>query len=348
MARRPTRSGSQPPMSGESSHTGEPVAPYSDKLRVIHTAIQNRRNVAVVGPHGIGKTQAIRSIAQSMPGITLRYLSLAQMSADDILAPFPEERHGRRWVTYLPHSMFDDTGPDGVHRPILLVMDEFNRARDPALYNALLEFMSVGTIAGVPLNMHCFVALMNPSDEQTYFNTAQLEDSVLDRFDLFVEVDQYDLGADVYLLSRYPLAGAVIEWYLSLPDRLKRLVPPRRQEKLLQNLELGIPVEYSFPRTTELPIQHLKQILDGGRAWTLRAVLEHPDEAAEALKQHPRLLPMFVAFAKVVDRMEDAHRLAPLVLTFPSYVLKHLLWYRPTLWGLVLHQYDRQKENSTP
>jgi hypothetical protein len=46
--------------------------------------------------------------------------------------------------------------------------------------------------------------------------------------------------------------------------------------------------------------------------------------------------------------MEDAQRLAPLVLTFPSYVLKHLLWYRPTLWGPVLHRYDRSKENGTP
>jgi len=300
--------------------------------------------MAIIGPHGIGKTQAIRAMAESMPEVTLRYLSLAQMSADDILAPFPEERHGRRWVTYLPHTMFDDMGDDGIRRPILLVMDEFNRARDPALYNALLEFMSVGTIAGVPLQIHCFVALMNPDNQEIYFNTAQLEDTVLDRFDLFVEVDQYDLGADLYLLSKYPLAGAVIEWYLSLPDHLKRLIPPRRQEKLLQNLQLGIPVEYSFPKTTELPIHHLRQILEGGRVWTLRSVLQDPSSAADALKSQPRLLPLFVAFAKVIDKPEDAAQVVPLVLSFPSYVIKHLLWYRPTLWGPVLYQHAQSQE----
>ena len=310
-----------------------------EKLFLIEKALETGRNIAIIGPHGIGKTQAVRTITrEKLPQYKMVYISLAQMSKDDLLVPMPVEKHGRKMVQYLPLEIFDDMCEDGVQRPVILVMDEFNRnISDPQLYNALLEFMSVGTLAGVPLNIHCFVALMNPNDDDTYFNTSELEAPVIDRFDLFVPVDQYDLGADMYLLNNYEEAGGVIEWYLSLPADLKKEVPPRRQEKVIVNWRNGMGVYYSFPRTSSLPLTQLEQILSGGNIWTLKRLINQPQAAAEEIRQRPAMLPLFVALLRLISATADARKVKPLLKELPPYVLQGLGRYS-YMWSKVISE----------
>jgi hypothetical protein len=305
------------------------------KLDIVSRGIELGLHTAVIGPHGIGKTQAVLSIVRDrMPAFKPVYLSLAQMSKDDLLAPFPVERHGDRWVRYLKHVIFDDLCDDGERRPIVFILDEFNRnISDPQLYNALLEFMSVGTMVGERVNLQCIVALMNPSDDEAYFNTAELELPVLDRFSLFVEVDEYELGADVYLLQHYPEhAPAVIQWYLTLAADKRRLVSPRRQEKVLQAWAAGIAPMYCFPKNTPLPIGQLASALQHGDIWTLDRMASDPARAIRALTDDPTILPLFVAILKTIKCADQGIKAGPLVAALPSHVRTGLLRYKQEVW----------------
>ena len=317
-----------------------------EKLRVIHKAIHSGKNMTVIGPHGIGKTQVIRSLASTIPNTIVRYLSLAQVQATDLLVPYMSERRGRRWVEYIPHSLFDNTDEYGNRHPLILILDEFNRVDAQQVHNALLEFMGSGTMAGVPLDIHCFVALMNPSTD-SYFGTSAVEAPVMDRFHLYIPVDQYELGADVYLASTYPEAPAVIEWYLSLPDHLKSHVPPRRQEMIIQNWRDGIDPSYSLPPDTEIPVDFLRQLLEGNKMWTVKRIAENTGEAIQELNNNPRNLALFLALVKTIRSSDTAREVLPLVLEFPSFVVTGLAWHNPQLWGPVLLDHYRSRNDSS-
>lgn len=316
-----------------------------DMLQLIHKAIEKGYRIAVTGPHGIGKTQAITHLVKTeLPQFKPVYISLAGMAKDDLMTPFPVEIEGERFVQYLHHIIFDDRTPEG-HKPIVLVVDEFNRnITDQQIYNALLEVMSINTLGGRSINLQSFVALMNPTNDKRYFNTVPLEVTVQDRFHLYLKVDGYDLGADRYLLAKYPsTAPAMIEWYLSLPSGKRGLIPPRRQDYVLQAYQDGFPIELAFPEDTTLPVGMLTDLIEKGEAWTLSKLLAHPKDAVKVINTKPELVPLFYALLLGVQDKGQAERLLPVALALPEHVRISLAQKPNSVWLLVYAEQSKQK-----
>lgn len=311
-----------------------------EKRQYMKDAIRNGIHIAVIGPHGIGKTEAIRQwVKEEMPEFKCIYTSLAGMAKEDFATPYPVEIDGERYVRYLLHEIMDDRTPEG-RKPIVLILDEFNRnVTDQQIYNALLEVMSIGTMLGRKVNLHSIVALMNPDTDSRYTNTTELEITVLDRFGLYFYVDGYDMGADDYLLRHYPqTAPAVIEWYGSLPDEKRRLVPPRRQEYILKAYHLGFPLELAIPSDVQVPISALSDMLNNGKIWTLNRLLNDPVAAAESVSKQPSLVPLFFALLRSVRSTEQAARLMPVVSALPTHVRLALVKLPNSIWIRVVKE----------
>jgi len=302
-------------------------------------------NIAIIGPHGIGKTKFIIDACSRLgDDYEARYFSLASASRSDFQIPYPlEDEKGGVYVDYVPHSLFHNRQGRTVKR--VLIMDEFNRnVADPQIYNALLELMSVGTMAGKDMHVHSIVALMNPSSDSTYFNTAELEVTSLDRFSAFVPVDGYDLGADAYLARRFPdTATAMIEWYLSLPAEKRRLIPPRRQEHVLFMHERGYDISYAVLPDTQLPLEDLIQIIRGAEYWTLPKILRDPHEAARTLQENPGLLPQFYAVLRSIDSSKVAKMMEPILEVLYPPIKNSLYKEHQRVWHDVLYNIGLKK-----
>lgn len=308
---------------------------HTDKLNTIRKCIQHGMNVLIIGPQGVGKTSAVQHLVRTeFPDLKFVYTSVSQMHKGDLLVPFPVEKHGRKWVQYVPHEMFSPYDEQGKMREIVVALDEFNRnLENPDIYNALLEILWSRSLNGVPLNLRSVIAMANPSKDGRYFNTTQLEMTVLDRFHVKLPVDMYDLGADQYLLEKYPQhAPAVMEWVFSLPEDKRWLVPPRTQETIIRVFQMGEPVRYVFTDDVQLPLAQLEEALRSGNVWTYRRLLQYPEQAASALERNPVLTPLFVSLMRLVRSKKDARKLKPVLRRLPEAVRLGLWHYRADVW----------------
>lgn len=316
---------------------------YTDKIGTIRKAIQNGLNVLIIGHQGIGKTQSVQHLVKTeFPEYKFIYTSLSQIQKGDLLLPLPVEMHGRKWVAYVPHVMFSPYDEHGVERKVILALDEFNRnLENPDVYNALLEILHGRTLNGVDLNIQCVIAMANPSDDSRYFNTTQIEATVMARFPIKVYADMYDLGADRYLLEHYPEhAPAVMEWVLSLPEDKRWLVPPRTQEHLIKLHQIGESVRLAFTNDVQLPINLLEEALASGNVWTFKRLLQKPEEAARSLRNNPHLLPLFVAMLRLVKTAKEARQLKPILRELPESV-RLGLWLHNTVWTDAITQINK-------
>lgn len=321
---------------------------HYEKLNTIRKAIRAGLNVMLIGPHGIGKTDAVQSLVKSeFPQYRCVYMNVSQTKRDDLLVPFPVERHGRRWVSYIPHEKFDTLDEqDGVHKPIVLILDELNRnLEDPDIQNALLEILHNRSLNGTPLDLHSIIGLANPSNDKRYFNTTEIEVSVRSRFHIKLKVDMYDLGADRYLLEKYPdHAPAVIEWVLQLPPEKRWLVPPRTQEHIIQVFLLGEPIRYVFDESDQLPIGQLEAGLRSGKMWTYKRMLHDPNGAARELQSNPVLTPLFVTLLRMVQTKRDARTLQPVLAVLPEPLRLGLWRHDPDIWTDVITSISQPQE----
>lgn len=303
--------------------------------RSIYRALELGRPFLLSGPHGIGKTAALLQWGKmAQDRFTVKYIPLAGLSREDLVMPFPGEKHGEKMVVYLMHEMLDDYDEEtGTRKPIVLILDEFNRHSDGQIYNALLELTQVHSMAGKPINLHCIVGLANPSDDTRYFNAAELEQTVIDRFHLYFYADGYELGADSVLVQKYPdTAPAMIDWYYSLPKEKRWLVPPRRQEIALQAYHDGFSIRDVFPRDVDLPVDLLIHSLNTGNAWTVRRLAEDPNAAIRELQANPGVLPLFFALLRAVEDSETARAVSPIIWQLYPPIRSAILEQNRELW----------------
>lgn len=214
--------------------------------------LENNFNLLLVGLHGTGKTVTIKNLAQEH-GLKLKYFSCSTLDpyTDLVGVPTPRDYCTECKTYYKDTPVCPECGgktveslkmvrPRDVDDADIIFFDEFNRA-DPKTQNALFEIMQFGSINGDPLpNLRCCWAAINPPDDEQNYSVEQLDPALLDRFDLYVDINAKPSVA--YLEQHMPVQIAVVlkTWWdahqeainKGTKDRHSDYISPRRLEKI--------------------------------------------------------------------------------------------------------------------
>ncbi len=167
--------------------------------------------VLLVGPHGVGKTSVLRSLATNF-NLNMHELNASTLDAFVHIVGLPVVHEGK--VTMTP--------PDALQAAELLFIDEINRSDRPTR-NALFELICDGSVNGQKLpNLKLVVAAMNPADEA--YQVDALDEAMDDRFLYRFNVKR-DIKYALNLIDDEKKRAAIEKWYgaLSEPPSPRRL-----------------------------------------------------------------------------------------------------------------------------
>ena len=251
--------------------TGPPrqVAAADVVTDAVTVAIEQRWQLRLVGPPGIGKTSHIRAAVEAA-GYELEYVSLSQTSVQDLVVPVPV---GGR-LEFLPAARL--VRPD---RRYVLVLDEFSRApADTA--SAAMELVNERAIAGRPLDgCVAVIALDNPVEVAGLtLDTGRIDLAQASRFTLTCDVGEDDLPWRQFLISRFAAdALPFLDWRAEdLDDAARALVSPRCLERMLSLHAAGLDPTLALPvlagERVPVPIAALRRRLAGEHTLGLAAL----------------------------------------------------------------------------
>lgn len=167
--------------------------------------------VLLIGPHGVGKTSVLRSLATNF-NMEMHELNASTLDPFVHIVGIPVTHEGK--VTMTP--------PDALQSAELLFIDEVNRADRPTR-NALFELICDKSVNGRKLpNLKLIVAAMNPPDGDYQVDAldAAMDDRFLYRFNV-----PRDISYALDLIGDQKRRTAVEKWYkaLSEPPSPRRL-----------------------------------------------------------------------------------------------------------------------------
>jgi len=243
--------------------------------------MSKKRNVLLVGDHGVGKTAMVVDEAKRQ-NLTLKYYSSPTLDpwADLVGIPVPVQPDGSNGDTK-KHLAF--IRPMDVEQAEILFFDELNRAH-PKVLNAVLEAIQFRTINGVALpKLKMVWAAINPPGG--VYQVAELDPVLVDRFHVHLEVPA-DPSIDYYVhqvgIPPHVAKALVMWWHRDLDDNLRKMISPRRLEYMGRNYRDGIELRYSLPPTIRAPLQHLLRRIDGHNLLpfelTRKTIVDHQKE----------------------------------------------------------------------
>ena len=134
-------------------------------------------NALLVGPHGVGKTSMIMSVARDL-GLVAKSFCASTLDpfADLIGIPVPIDKNGDKTMEFVRS--------DSVNQAELMFFDELNRAH-PKVLNAILEIVQFKTVNGERLpRLKCVFAAMNPAGDR--YHCESVDPALLDRFHIHI------------------------------------------------------------------------------------------------------------------------------------------------------------------
>lgn len=194
-------------------------------------------NALFIGKHGVGKTQMVRELAESL-GIKVKYYSCATLDPFTDLVGVPVPRENENGVETLKMIR-----PHDIDEAELIFFDEANRADDKVL-NAMLEIIQFGSINGEKLpNLRCCWAAINPPEEG--YHVQELDPAFIDRFDIYEQINPTPTVSYLSTKMAKPVAQALVSWYQDHNQAQRdeeSYISPRRLEKIGHVVEaLGTP-----------------------------------------------------------------------------------------------------------
>jgi hypothetical protein len=208
------------------------LIPYADKW------LDNEMNVLLIGLHGTGKTVSIMDLAEQR-NLKMKYFSCSTLDpfTDLVGVPVP---------TPVLDAEGNDTGeqtlkmirPHEIDEADIIFFDELNRA-DAKTLNAVFEIIQFHSINGEPLkNLKCCWGAINPPDED--YDVERLDAALLDRFDLYINIDPKPSISYMSKFVPVPIAKALHRWWAELSVSIKQgkndvksdYVSPRRLLKI--------------------------------------------------------------------------------------------------------------------
>ena len=287
--------------------------------KAISLAMSKRLSVLLEGPHGVGKTQMVRSEAERL-GLNLKYYSAATLDpwADLVGVPVPTstnaaETDGARHLEFIR--------PRAVDSAQIIFFDELNRSH-PRVQNAVMEILQFRTLNGESLpNLECVWAAINPPDDG-YYDVTDLDPALTDRFAVHLAVSAVP-SIDYYCEIGIPtnVASALVAWWHGdLDAELRRFISPRRLEYIGRNIGFGIDLRFCIPSGRRVPLANLTERLKGKNnlpfKLTRAALINRQDELLTAMKaNHEVMLAVSEQMAKSVNTIPNC---VPLFMALTS------------------------------
>jgi len=187
-----------------------------------------RRNVLLVGLHGVGKTTIILTIAKWLK-LRVKYLSAATMDPYADLAGIPVVNAEKKLVEFIHDSDLDNYD--------MFFIDEINRPSNTKVLNGLLELVQFLSVQGRKFtNLKMIWSGMNPPNQN--YNVDDLDPTLLDRFHHYFDLPSvYSLPFFEYKFGT-AMAQILVGWALQLSDDKRKAVTPRRLEYIGQAVNL--------------------------------------------------------------------------------------------------------------
>lgn len=210
---------------------------------------ENGINVLLSGRHGVGKTEIIKSVFNSVYGVdNWIYFSASTMDpwVDFIGVPKAvQDKNGEHVLELIRPARFKEDNIKAIF------FDEFNRA-PPKVRNAVMELMQFKSINGKKFNNLISVwGAINPSDEDGTYDVEELDPAQIDRFQVHIDVP-YKLDNKYMKKTHGSLATPFIEWWENLDQNLKFKISPRRLDAGAKIHKLGGNLSDVFPKESNV------------------------------------------------------------------------------------------------
>ncbi len=209
--------------------------------KALNLYAKNGINVLLSGRHGVGKTEIIKSVFNSVFGENSPEKEKWVYFSASTMDP---------WVDFIgvPKAVKDASGNDVLEliRPArfhnddveAIFFDEFNRA--PAkVRNAVMELIQFKSINGRKFkNLKVIWAAVNPFDEEGTYDVEQIDPAQLDRFEIQIAVP-YKVDNSYMKKAHGAIATPFYEWWTALNADLKNKISPRRLDKAAHIYKIG-------------------------------------------------------------------------------------------------------------
>ena len=152
------------------------IAINSKELLTLLEVTPSWQNIMLTGRHGIGKSQILTKYFESK-GMRVVALFLGQMSDPGDLLGLPNKDEATGKTTFMPPYWFPVDG-----RPIVLFLDELNRAR-PEILQTVMDLVLNRKLAGRPLPEGSrIISACNDGDE---YQLTDLDPALVSRFNIY-------------------------------------------------------------------------------------------------------------------------------------------------------------------
>jgi hypothetical protein len=236
------------------------------------------QNVLLTGEKGVGKSTIISEVFNSKSAKWL-YFSASTIDpyVDFVGVPKEKEREdGTSFLEFIrPDYMSDDVEA--------IFLDEFNRA-PKKIKNAVMELIQFKSINGKKFpKLKVVWAGINPYDpdaeELDAYDVEPIDPAQQDRFQIQIEIPY--LPDDEYFLTKYAQewVDGAMEWWHELPEKIKKMVSPRRLDYALSVHLMGGDISDVLPKQSN-PSKLALSIKTGGILNVLENFLKKGDSVA--------------------------------------------------------------------
>ncbi len=202
--------------------------------QILKHAVDNSFNVLMKGTHGIGKTALVKAAFEAA-GLKWKYYSASTMDPWVDFIGVPKEKIDENGMAYLDLIRPHDLAADEVEA---IFFDELNRAHKK-IRNAVMELIQFKSINGKKFkNLKIVWAAINPDNEEGTYDVEKMDPAQIDRFQVHLDISP---EPDVAFFKQTfgPQGERAVKWWLSLEEKIRAYVSPRRLEYALQMLNSG-------------------------------------------------------------------------------------------------------------
>lgn len=247
-----------------------------DLIKKLEFYFDHGKNVLISGHKGIGKTAIITQVFNTKTKNWL-YFSGATLDPWIDFIGVPKEKTSKDGTTTLefirPQYMNDEVEA--------IFIDEYNRSAKK-IRNAVMELIQFKSLNGKKFpNLKVVWAGVNPynpdDDENEIYDVEPIDPAQKDRFQIQIDLP-YSIDEE-FFINKFgkKWADGAVEWWNGLPDKIRKMVSPRRLDYALEIHQLGGEMTDVLPHESN-PSKLLSSLGLGGLEKMIRKLFTEKDK----------------------------------------------------------------------